>query len=244
MFKMNVNKSLRILNPQTRFKEKKEILENTLEQVFPDNNKVIKVLEAGCGKKWVLRGSNRKFEITGIDISKEAIDYRLNTQKDLDHYIIGDLQDVSIENGSYDVVYSNFVLEHIQGSEYVLQSFTKWLKKGGIIIVQVPDRNSTAIFFSRFTPHFIHILYYKYIKGMRNAGEPGHGPFKAFYDRVLSIDGFRRFSENNGCKILAEVGILSPYKGFSFLSRIIQLLSFGKLSHKHNGLLYILQKKS
>jgi SAM-dependent methyltransferase len=240
---MHINKSLKILNPQTRFKERRQIIETTLNQVFPNKNQAIKILEAGCGKWWALKEINRKFEITGVDISSEALEYRLNTQKDLANYKVGDLRNIEIENNSFDAIYSNYVLEHIKGSEIVLQNFLKWLKNGGIIIVQVPDRNSTAAFFSRFSPHFIHVLYYKYVKGRKNAGEPGHGPFEAYYDKILSIDGFRRFSENNGCKILAEIGILAPYKGFSFFSKILQLLSLGKLSHNHNGLLYIFQKE-
>jgi SAM-dependent methyltransferase len=183
------------------------------------------------------------FEITGIDISPEAIEYRLNTSKDLSYHKVGDLRSIELENCHYDAIYSNFVLEHIDGSELVLNNFLRWLKKGGLIILQVPDRNSTAAFFSRFSPHFVHVLYYKYVKGRKNAGEPGHGPFKTFYEKILTIEGFREFARNNECEIIVEKGVLSPYKGFSALSRLLNIFSFGKLSHNHNGLLYIFQKK-
>ncbi len=243
MIQVKHNKKLEILNPQTRFKERRKIIESTLEQIFPDKNKTIQILDAGCGKLWELKEIKRKFEITGIDISNEAVEYRLNTQNDLTHYKIGDLRDIEFENNIFDAIYSNFVLEHIKRSEIVLQNFLCWLKKGGIIILQVPDRNSTSVFFSRFSPHVIHVLYYKYVRGLKNAGEPGHGPFKTYYDKVLSIDGLRKFAKNNRCKILVEVGVLSPYMGFSGFSKLLNLLSFGKLSHDHNGLLYIFQKE-
>lgn len=235
-------KKIQVLNTKNRFKERKDLLIDILKNLYEERSFKLKILEAGCGQRWGLASDEYPYILTGVDISGDALRLRQEREGDLDEVYVGDLRSISFPNASFDVIYSNFVLEHIRGAEQVLSNFHDWLKPGGLMIIQVPDNESTAVFVTKNIPHYFHILYYRHVKKHKNAGMPGHGPFKAYYDKILSIKGFRSFAEKNSCSIVLERGIMSPYKGFYLFSLIIHYLSFKRLSHKHNGLLYVIKK--
>ena len=239
---MGTSNTIKVLNTRHRFKERRRILLETLVSQYKMTGEKLRILEAGCGKRWGLASEEIKYDLIGVDISREALEIRQKLENDLESYFVGDLREIKFENETFDVIYSNFVLEHIQGAERVLENFKDWLTPGGIMIIQVPDNNSTAVFATRIIPHYFHVLFYRYVNKFENAGKPGHGPFKAYYDDVLSIEGFRAFASKQNCSVVVERGIMSPYKGFGFFSLIIHYLSFKRLSHKHNGLLYVLRK--
>jgi len=154
-------KKLRIINTKDRFRIRKEIIYTYLNDLFLNAKDSLHILEAGCGKRWGLTDIKGDYKITGVDISKKALEDRMNIEKDLDEYQVGDLRYIKLKEAHFDVVYSNFVLEHINGAETVMKNFHSWLKPGGIIILQIPDNKSTAVFTSRIIPHRFHILYYK-----------------------------------------------------------------------------------
>lgn len=230
------------LNTRKRFAERKKLLLKVLKDLSLKRDSPLKILEAGCGKRWGLATETFDYRLTGVDISKEALDVRKVQENDLQDCYVGDLRTIDLADQLFDVVYSNFVLEHIQGAEKVLKRFKNWLRPGGLIILQVPDNKSTAVFATKIIPHFVHILYYKYIVGFKEAGRPGHAPFKAYYDSILSIEGLNRFATENHCRVVLARSVKSPYKYFGFISLLLFYLSFKRLSHKHNGLLFVFER--
>ena len=74
----------------------------------------IRVLEAGCGQKWGLKPEGLDLHITGVDTDAEAMRIRQETVKDLQTAIVGDLRDVELPAGEFDVVYCSYVLEHVE----------------------------------------------------------------------------------------------------------------------------------
>jgi len=139
--------------------EEKKLLAKCIRQMarsgYPLN-----ILEAGCGRQWPLDQHGVLFTLTGVDINEDALEYR--KANDLHKAIVGDLRTINIEECEYDVIYSSFVFEHIDGAEHVLNNFMRWLKPGGILIIKVPDRNSVHGFITRVTPFWFHIFYKKY----------------------------------------------------------------------------------
>ena len=208
----------------------------------------IQILEAGCGQRWTLRLDGIRYFLTGVDSDPHALDIRKNIRQDLDQAVVGDLRTVRLDPGKFDVIYSSFVLEHIQGAEGVLESFVRWLKPGGIIIIRIPDPDSVQGFITRITPHWFHIFYYRYVLGYKNAGRPGYAPYPTYYEPVVSRAGLRRFCEKNNVTIKVELGdaYYRPGQGavqrvISAIKRTVKTISLGKFSDRHTNLLYILQ---
>ncbi len=90
----------------------------------------LKVLEAGCGREWYLRPEGVELEITGIDLDRAALEHRRDVRRDLHRAIHGDLKTAELPPGAYDVVYSSFVLEHVEGAETALELFSKAARAG------------------------------------------------------------------------------------------------------------------
>jgi len=208
----------------------------------------VRILEAGCGRKWPLDLKGIKRTLTGLDIDKAALDIRKNVTRDLDDTIHGDLRYADLGAGQFDVIYSAYVLEHIKEAEAVLQNFSRWLRKGGLLILLIPDAHSVRGFITRITPHWFHVLYYRYVLRLPNAGKPGYGPYVTYYAPVVSRHGIRKFCEKHHFRISEERGSRS-YLGQGLvavlsktLARVIAWLSLGRLEDNHADLMYILKK--
>ena len=161
---------------------------------------------------------------------------------DLDITVLGDLRSVELAESSYDVIYSSFVLEHIDGAQIVLDNFLRWLRPGGLMILRFPDRDSVYGFITRITPFWFHVFYKKYIERDINAGEPGYPPYHTFHDRIISRRVFLEFLRENNISVLEEIGSERLPFFLKLFTRIIDGLSFGKLSSRHINLLFVLKK--
>ena len=143
------------------------------------------------------------------------------------------------------------MLEHIEGAELALSNFVRWLKPGGILIVRVPDRDSAQGFFARITPHWVHVLYYRWAWKMKNAGKPGFAPYRTVYDSVVSTSGLLEFCASNGLIVVDMIGVGSFRRGYGLaaritpvIARLISVLSFGRVHAKFVDLTIIARKPS
>ena len=204
----------------------------------------LKILEAGCGRRWPIDLQGIRYHLTGIDIDEHALDVRKNERKDLDEAILGDVRSADLSASTYDIIYSSYVLEHIKGAEAVLENFVKWLKPGGLVILKFPDRDSVYGFLTRITPFWFHVVYKRYLMGKHNAGKPGFGPYPTFHDKVIGRKRFLEFVRDNDLNILEEYGFGTLPALQSLFTKLVTLVSFGSLSSKHMNLMYILEKRA
>lgn len=254
MTKKKITKSilpkLKLLDTEQRIMHRNEILSSFVQTHFSIKDGLINILEAGCGQKWPLDLADIDYKLTGVDISKEALEIRKENEGDLDRTIVDDLRNVKLDREEFDIVYCRDVLEHINGAEQVLTNFFKWLKNKGLIIVMFPDRDSVFGFITRFSPHWIHILYRKYILKFPNAGKPGFAPFPTYYDKIVSRYAFHDYCKSHGHNIVLEYGFPLNWKktgwlapGIKVMLKIFHYLSFGKLAADYGGLVYIIEKQ-
>jgi SAM-dependent methyltransferase len=202
------------------------------------------ILEAGCGRKWEFATLEVPYRLTGVDLDIDALNVRKNDQKDLDEAIVGDLRSVDLPENFFDVIYSSYVLEHIRNSEVVLKNFVKWLRPGGLLIIKIPDRDSVYGFVTRITPHWFHVLFYRYVKGKRLAGTPGHGPYPTFHDKLLSRQPLLNFADRNGLDVKEICGYHNDLSSsMRIFVTLIHILSFGKFHADHEDVMYIFQKR-
>ena len=209
----------------------------------------VRILEAGCGQKWPLKLDGIRYTLTGLDMDGKALDIRKNVTRDLDEAIHGDLRYADLGERQFDVIYSSYVLEHIQEAETVLQNFSKWLRPGGLLILLIPDPQSVRGFVTRMTPHWFHVLYYRHVLRLPNAGKPGFGPYVTYYAPVVSQNGIKAFCAQHGMRIVARRGSISyPGRGAAAVlsttaARLVAWLSLGRLKNDHADLLYIIEKE-
>ncbi len=185
------------------YKDEVRYIENLIIAEF-ESNETISILEAGCGQEWPLDISQLNFTLTGIDLDEDALNIRQRTQNDLDRVVIDDLKSVEFGDEKFDLIYNAFVLEYADGAEQVLDNFDSMLKPSGVMILKFPDRDTVFGFITRHSPFWFHVLYVKYIQGMKDAGKPGYAPYPTYYDDVVSRKGFLQYCEGRGYKVLAE----------------------------------------
>lgn len=207
-----------------------------------DGEQPISILEAGCGQKWAIDLKDIPYELTGVDLDEEALRIRKEVTGDLDIAIHGDLHSIELPAAAYDVIYSSFVLEHVQDARQVLGNFVRWLKPGGRLVVTVPDRDSVHGFITNLTPHWLHVAYYRYARGKKDAGKPGHAPYPTNYSYWITLDGFREFCDRSGLRVSSVAGFNSYRPWERIIAQLVHFLSFGRLSADHRCLLLIAER--
>ena len=109
--------------------------------LLPDNRSQ-KILEIGSG------GGNTLVEIKSRSLASEVVGSDIfsldnSNQRNplIDKFIIADLEkdDLELPLEYFDVILAGDVLEHLVDPWKVIENLTKFLKKGGIFIVSVPN---------------------------------------------------------------------------------------------------------
>lgn len=209
----------------------------------------LRILEAGCGRRWNLDLSGIDVHLTGIDIDADSVQLRMGEAGDLDDAIVGDLREVALPPGSFDITFSSFVLEHVAGAEQLLDRLVAAVRPGGLVLLRIPDRDSVFGFLTRHTPHWVHVQYWRRIRGIEQAGRPGFGPFPVVYDGVVSWRGMTAYCKLNGLEIIDAYSSnfhLRSWGGRAAMVdyglRSMALLSFGRLTADHNNLAFVIRK--
>jgi SAM-dependent methyltransferase len=209
----------------------------------------LSILEAGCGNSWHLELPEVRYELTGIDVNANALNIRKNQHGDLDRAILGDLRTADLDENTYDVIYNSFVLEHVNGAEYVLDNLRRWLSPGGILILRIPDPRSVYGLFARLTPFWLHVFYKRFIAGVKTAGKEGYDPFPTVYDAIVSRSGIHTWCLDRGLTMREEIawnfqiarpGIVSVL--VRKMIRMTSILSLGQLAADHVNLTYVIEK--
>ena len=228
------------------------LIERSIESHAPSGRRM-DILEAGCGPDWSLK-LNVDYRLTGLDLDPAALKRRKSKANDLHETILGDLATVDLGSRKFDCIYCSFVLEHLINAETVLLNFLNWLHPNGIIVMRVPDRDSAQGFLTRNTPHFIHVLGYKFLLGDRDAGKPGHNPYRTYYPRIISPRELEAFCVRHQLRVIEAYAVRNDPRNNVFrrvfrlpmylVLRAIHLFSFGSLDYRHTNIGFILQKRA
>lgn len=103
-----------------------------------------KMLDAGCGD-----GINLRHLVGFCDSAVFGIDYNLirllRAQVNCQNkavLVLGSLLEKTFKEESFDIILCNHVLEHIQDDIGVLKNLQRYLKKGGVFILGVPNEGA------------------------------------------------------------------------------------------------------
>jgi SAM-dependent methyltransferase len=210
----------------------------------------LSILEAGCGQRWNLDLAGVDFTLTGVDLDPAALAMRKDIMRDLDVAFVGDLCSVRLPEASFDVVYSAFVLEHVQRADLALENLVRWLRPGGLLILRLPDRRAARTFLARALPHRVHVWYYRYVLGKREAGQPGHAPYPTYHHPATDREHLYRFFCEEGVTCLNTYGDGFIREGRGRLAKLlirvifktVSALSLGALTAEYRDVLYIAEK--
>lgn len=90
------------------------------------------LLDAGCGKKGIMnRYKGQMAKAFGIDLSLESI----KENHSLDAYAISDLSSLPFKDSCFDIIVSQWAIEHVKDPVGGLREFYRTLKPGGAAIV-------------------------------------------------------------------------------------------------------------
>jgi len=214
----------------------------------------LSIVEAGCGRFWKLDLTGVDYTLTGVDLDPVALELRETVARDLDVAICGDLCTVDLPAASADVVYSRYVLEHVQRADVAIQNFVKWLKPGGLMILHIPGRETARGFYTRLLPHWCHQWFYRYVMGDKLAGQQGHPPHRTYFHPVIGGERLCGFLAENGMKCLSRHGAGFPRrvsldKGLGvvvqqLVVKATSILTLGKLTAAYHDVSYIAVKNA
>jgi 2-polyprenyl-3-methyl-5-hydroxy-6-metoxy-1,4-benzoquinol methylase len=130
------------VEPNTPEFEKKLRLRASHIRFFRHIKPMGRVLDIGCGNGYFLAACREKgYAVHGIDVSNWAAQYasqKLGLLVD-----IGEVEDVDLPSQSFDIVTMWHFLEHAPDPVRAISRARSWLKRDGILIVEVPNYDGT-----------------------------------------------------------------------------------------------------
>lgn len=161
-----------------------------------DKSDRISVLEAGCGSCTHFDLGRDAF-LVGIDISQAQLDRNVV----LNEKICADLETHELPTAQFDLVFCWYVLEHLRQPNKALARLAATLRKDGLLVISVPCVWSLKGLVTKLTPHWVHILVYRWLLGRRNAGRDDCAPFPTFLKWSTRPSAVRRFAHKNDLAI-------------------------------------------
>jgi ubiquinone/menaquinone biosynthesis C-methylase UbiE len=130
-------------------------------------------------------------KVIGADIDEVVLN---NTDLD-EAYIINNSR-LPFEDNTFDLVLSDYVLEHIEKPVEFLLEVKRVLKPGKSFFFRTPNSKHYVTLISRFTPHHFHLLIANKVRGL---SIEDHDPYKTFY-KMNSKKVLNNLAEKTGFK--------------------------------------------
>jgi SAM-dependent methyltransferase len=113
------------------------------------------VLDAGCGVGWgsvVLADAGAK-AVTGVDLSCDALASARDRAGERPlTFVRGDLEELSFEDGSFDLVVCFEAIEHVPDPSRALDCLRRVLRPDGVLLISSPNRGV----YPAGNPHHVH----------------------------------------------------------------------------------------
>lgn len=177
-----------------------------------------RVLNIGAGpstrdKRRVLKGEVK--EVVGVDIDPAVL---LNEELDRAGIIVNGL--IPEEDGYFDLVFADFVLEHVENPAMFLKEVHRVLKPGSSFFFRTPNLFHYVTLISAVTPHWVHLRVANAARGM---DMDAHEPWPTFYrmNRRRSLESATLAAGFSGI----ELRMIEPEP--SYMRRSLPLLLFG-----------------
>jgi SAM-dependent methyltransferase len=135
---------------------------------------------------------------TVVDLDEEQLRNNDYAQR----RIVGDIQDHQFPSDSFDFVICYNVLEHVPDVAAALTRLFQPLKRGGLVLIGAPNPHSLSGAVTKYSPHWFHRWFYRYIIGNKLAGLPGQPPFPTFYHPLVTPSKLVAFAKAHGLELV------------------------------------------
>jgi ubiquinone/menaquinone biosynthesis C-methylase UbiE len=178
-----------------------------------------KVLEIGCGIGTVVFELSQKgYDATGTDISGEAIAYGQKKYGDI-HLEVQAAETLPYEDGSFDVVLSFDLFEHIARIDRHVSEVGRVLRPGGYYLFQTPNRYSNIIYEVLWTRS---LQWRKYHPSLHSPGQLKRRLAKhGFETRFIKMNPINEFTLKKLQK-LGPIGYLLKRVNFRMAPLVLQ----------------------
>lgn len=173
-------------------------LQATLDGWLARRGALRRVLDAGCGHQMYLRMPHAA-EVVGIDIDAAQLDGNAS----IDEKILGDVQTYPLPPASFDLVICYEVMEHLKRPDLALENLFRATSPGGLMVLGGPNLFSLKGLATRFTPHWVHRLYYR-------MGGSGLEPFRTYMRQAATPRKLTEWARDRGLPSEYAVVFESP----------------------------------
>jgi SAM-dependent methyltransferase len=179
--------------------------------------------------------------VTQIDADSAAARAAVAGRPDLRGCTLCDPRMAPLVPRSVDVVHCALLLERISNAELVLDRLVETLRPGGLLLLQIGDRDCATGFLDRVLPRPLRALIWRSLR----PGRPG--PYPAVYERLASERGIQSYVLRRGL-VIAQRQTLSLLPGrrrplwLVAVSGLVTALSRGRLCGTHDELRYVIRK--
>lgn len=121
------------------FRARRKIIASLIERylILP---KTPRILDIGCGTGQEIKFLNRYGNVKGIDNSKEAVDFCVQSGY-AENVMLANADKLPCKENEFDLVVAFDLLEHTKDDQMVLKEIMRVLKSGGYAIFTVPAYN-------------------------------------------------------------------------------------------------------
>ena len=148
----------------------------------------------------------RRAHVTVVDIDEDQIRNNDYAQE----AILGDIQTHRFPPTSFDLIICYNVIEHVPDVEAALSGFCEALKPNGLLLIGAPNPKSLSGVVTKYSPHWFHVWFYRYVRGDKNAGWPGHAPFPTHFHPLVTLSNLEAFARVNGLQAIYRKRYESP----------------------------------
>lgn len=145
------------------------------------SGRVPKLMDVGCGKKSDIaryfKDSNHKIVLHGSDIDEQALG-----NKDLERVLIGNAEDIDLYvNETYDIVFSQYLLEHVQNYQKALKAMSRVVARKGVLVITLPNPSSPEAIVTKLTPFWFHVFFKREIQKYEDVEDIEKNTFPTYF---------------------------------------------------------------
>jgi SAM-dependent methyltransferase len=148
----------------------------------------------------------RRSHITVVDIDEDQVKNNTYAQAT----ILGDIQTHRFAPKSFDFIVCYNVIEHVPDVEAALSGFCEAIKPNGLILIGAPNPNSLSGVVTKYSPHWFHVWFYRYVRGDKKAGLPGEAPFPTHFHPLVTLPKLEAFARAHGLQVIYRKVYESP----------------------------------
>ena len=175
------------------------------------------VLHAGCGwdKNNVTRPYKNVCKVVGVDLDPRV------TPQFHSEFHLASLSDLPFADNRFDMVVSEYVLEHIENPINVFRELYRVLNSGGRFVVLTPNLYSYKSLTARYTPYRFHLW-----AGRIRYGAGHEADMYPTHFQCNTIRRFRRLAKASGFRIVSEHLINNGPTWFEKIPIVFQFFHF------------------